>query len=57
MTDTKAIRLIPPIALELYVELRRQGDTAQEAARNVSIVLASIVRRWPHHSIPRAEKG
>ena len=48
MTDAKALRLIPPIALVLYAELRRQGDTAQEALRNVYIVLASIVRRWPH---------
>mgnify|MGYP001576474175 FL=1 len=47
MTAAKALRLIPPAALELYRELRRQGDTTQEAVRNVYIVLASIVRRWP----------
>ena len=48
MTDTTALRLIPSAALALYVELRRQGDTAQEALRNVYVVLASIARHWPH---------
>ena len=48
MTDARALRLIPPAALELYRELRRQGDTAQEAVRNVYVVLASIARHWPH---------